>query len=51
MSRAEESLRGENEMVDQVLPQVGEDRMENKGENLPLGRKGKETKLGTYKVV
>lgn len=51
MSRTEKSLREENEMVDQVLPQVGEDRMENKGKNLPLGRKGEETKLGTYKVV
>lgn len=34
-------------MADQVLPQVGKDRMENTGKNLSLGRKGKETKLRT----
>ena len=46
-----QSLREENEMVDQVLPQVGKDKIENKGKNFPLGWKGKETNLGTYKVV
>lgn len=47
VSSAEESLREESEMVIHREKKMGQKAKEN----LPLGRKGKETKLRTYDLV